>query len=93
VEAFQNRRLLLTITEPLAISTAIGVEHNGALFLGEVIRRAANASIAVGRESWRLEVRVEQILNNLQNLATLRRRLSGESLSERPVGSRMPVSC
>jgi hypothetical protein len=72
----QGKRLLLETTQRLATSTAVSVEYNDAMFLGEVIVSSSEAS-----GSWHLEVKVEQILTGLQSLVSLRSRLLGEGVA------------
>ncbi len=82
----QGKRLALEAKEAVAISTAISVEHDDALFLGEVIACAPKG------ENWTLEIKVEQILTGLQSLMALRARLLSESVPQPlallPVGAR-----
>ena len=80
----QGKRLLLETEQTLPISQAVTVEYNDALFLGEVIF-CANIN-----QSWKVEIKVEQVLSGLQSLIALRSRLLCENVSPssrmRPVG-------
>ena len=72
-EAFENRHLSLGATEPVPLSTIVSVEYDDAMFLGEVI-----ACFSDAENHWKLEVKVEQVLNGLQSLMRLRSSLLGE---------------
>lgn len=77
-EEIQGKRLILEVSEPLPAYTAVTVEYNDALFLGEVITYAKINGLC------KIEVKVEQILTGLQSLITLRNRLLGENTVQRP---------
>lgn len=70
----QGKRMLLEAAQKLAVSTAVSVECNDAMFLGEVIACSPVAG------SWQVEIKVEQILTGLQSLVALRSRLLGEGV-------------
>ncbi len=72
-EGLQGNRLSLEAQERPPISSVVSIEFHDALFLGEVVRVAP-----ANRGTWRLEVKVEQILNGLQSLVNLRTRLLGD---------------
>lgn len=82
----QGKRLGLQANEAVALSTAVSVEHDDALFLGEVV------TCTPGDGNWRLEIKVEQILTGLQSLMALRARLLSEGIPQPlgllPVGAR-----
>ncbi len=69
----QGKCLILEVSAPLRVSTAVTVEYNDALFLGEIIACAEVNGLC------KVEVKVEQILTGLQSLITLRARLLGEN--------------
>lgn len=71
----ENRRLHLSTRERLASSTAVSVEYDDVMFLGEVIACSQDLD-----DRWHLEIEVEQILTGLQSLLNLRARLLGESV-------------
>ena len=71
----QGKRLNLDVSSPLLASTPVTVEYNDALFLGEVLICRKTG------DSWKAEIKVEQILTGLQSLIALRARLLGESVS------------
>jgi hypothetical protein len=75
VRATGPRRLVLELEEPIAASTALSVEYNDAMFLGEAVLCTAE-----GENSWRVELRIEQILTGLQSLMALRANLLGEAV-------------
>lgn len=82
----QGKRLALRASEVVAVSTAVSVEYEDALFLGEVV----SCSQADG--NWNIEIKIEQILTGLQSLMVLRERLLAESVAQplvmAPVGAR-----
>ena len=80
----EGRRLILEAAESLPPSTALSIEHEDNLFLGEVVACAPQPS-----GSFRMEVKIEQILTGLHNLMALRARLLGEAVPQ-PLGL-MPV--
>jgi hypothetical protein len=58
---------------------AASVECNDTLFLGEVI-----ASVSGANGSWRVEVKVEQIVTGLESLMKLRSHLLSEGVGVTP---------
>ena len=76
-QGIEGKRLSLQASEPVPISSAVSVEFNDALFLGEVVA-CSTGSV----QSCAVEVKVEQILSGLQNLMTLRSRLLGEGMPQ-----------
>lgn len=74
-EGMQGKRLLLEAGQKLPVSTAVSIEYNDAMFLGEVV-----TCTAASGPLWHLEVKVEQILTGLQSLVALRSRLLGEGV-------------
>ncbi len=82
----QGKRLALEAVEPVPACTAVSVEYEDALFLGEVVSCVPKDAV------WALELKVEQILSGLQSLMALRARLLSEgvpqSLSLIPHGAR-----
>lgn len=75
-QGMQGKRLLLEAGQKVPASTAVSIEYNDAMFLGEVI-----ACTSTPGASWRVEVKVEQILTGLQSLMALRTRLLGEGVA------------
>ncbi|HSU59985.1 MAG TPA: hypothetical protein VLI55_11780 [Bryobacteraceae bacterium] len=69
-QGMQNKRLVVDAGQMLAVSTAVSIEYNDALFLGEVMTCRQKADGA-----WRLDVKIEQILTGLESLIALRSRL------------------
>jgi hypothetical protein len=59
--------------ESVAPGTAVSLEHEDALLLGEVILNVPKPT------AWHLDIRVEQVLNGLMNLMALRASLLDES--------------
>jgi hypothetical protein len=70
VHTFVHEWLTLITGERLAGSTAVGVEHNDVLFVGEVVRSAP-----WGNDKWAIDIKVEQTLTGLQSLMVLRAQL------------------
>ena len=70
----EGKRLNLTSRDRLPALTAVTVEYNDAMFLGEVVACTHNCD-----DTWHVEIKVEQILTGLQSLMNLRARLLGES--------------
>src|ERR1700685_1436741 len=81
----EGKRLILEAGEPLAPSTALSIEHEDNLFLGEVV-----ACVAETAGIYRMEIKIEQILTGLHSLMALRARLLGEGVPQQltlmPVG-------
>ena len=73
----ENRRLRVHALEALPVSMPVSVEYNDALFLGETIVCTKEAN-----EEWTVEIRVEQILTDLQRLLVLRAHLLGEPVPQ-----------
>ena len=84
-EEIQGKRLILEASTPLPACTAVTVEYNDALFLGEVV---VSAQVD---DSCKIEVKVEQILTGLQSLIALRSHLLCENVPQplrmMPVGA------
>lgn len=76
---FENKQLVLESGEPLPFGTAISVEYNDALFLGEVV-----SSVRLNG-TWDISIVVGSVLSGLQSLMTLRDRLLGEDVRISPV--------
>ena len=79
----EGKRLIVDAQETLAPGTAITIECDDSLFLGEVI----TCSHLVGNTT--MEVRIEQILTGLQSLMALRSRLLDEGRERVPSTLRM----
>jgi hypothetical protein len=76
-DRMDGKRLTLTAADCVNVCTAVTVEYNDAMFLGEVLGCGENAD-----GSWRVEIKVEQILTGLQSLINLRARLLGEGVPD-----------
>jgi hypothetical protein len=74
-QGMEGKRLSLVSPSRLAPYTAISVEYNDTMFLGEVVACTQDCA-----EAWHIEVKVEQILTGLQSLIMLRARLLGEGI-------------
>jgi hypothetical protein len=77
VQQADRRRLVLETEERIAVSTALSVEYNDAMFLGEVV-----VCTPTGDNTWKIEIQIEQILTGLQSLMALRAGLLGEAAPE-----------
>ena len=81
---FSRNRLVVEVPESIPLSTVISVEHDDALFLGEVVACASDS-----QNQWQLQVQVEHVLSGLQSLVMLRARLLDEPM---PANRRMAVA-
>jgi hypothetical protein len=70
VHSFADQWLTLIASERLAPSTAVGVECDDMLFIGEVL-----CSMPSGGEGWAIEIKVAQTLTRLHSLMVLRAQL------------------
>lgn len=82
-----GKRLVIEANEAISISTALSIEYEDNLFLGEVVICGTQSG-----GNYRMEIKIEQILTGLQSLMNLRAGLLGEAvpqpLSLMPVGMR-----
>src|SRR3954452_21171625 len=69
----EDKRLSLVSNGRVPAFTAVSIEYDDALFLGEVVACTEDVTHA-----WHVEVKVEQILTGLQSLMNLRASLLGE---------------
>lgn len=77
--AMEGKRLVLDSPERISLGTAVSVEYNDAMFLGEVtLCRTAPSG------NYRVEIFVEQILTGLQSLMALRAGLLGNASPVKP---------
>jgi hypothetical protein len=86
-ETFADKCLTLTTSEQVAISTAVGVEYNDVLFVGEVVRCTATG------EQWAMDIKVAQTLTGLQSLLILRAQLDQHQTESKDVPIEVPVFC
>jgi hypothetical protein len=79
----QGKRLIVDVKDSIAVSSAVTVECDDAMFLGEVV--------AVIEQNGRhqVEICVEQVLSGLQSLMSLRAQLLGESAPVAPVAQKV----
>jgi hypothetical protein len=73
----EGKRLVLQSSEPVPVSSAVSVEFNDALFLGEVV-----ACTGGGNRACDIEIKIEQILSGLQSLMALRSHLLSEGVPQ-----------
>jgi hypothetical protein len=69
----QGKRLIVDVQDPIAISAAVTIECDDAMFLGEVV------AVTEQNGRYHVEVSVEQVLSGLQSLMALRSQLLGEN--------------
>ena len=81
VNYWQGQRLQVIMAEKISAGTAVGVEHDDMLLLGEVVANVAQAHL------WRIQIEVEQTLHGLMNLMEVRAKLLGESPETREVSA------
>ena len=67
---FEHQQLLLATGQPLFVSSAVTVEHEDVLFVGEVVTCTSEQE-----GTWKVLIRVHHLLNGLQSLTILRERL------------------
>jgi hypothetical protein len=79
----QGKRLIVDVKDPVAISAAVTVECDDAMFLGEVM------AVTEQNGRYQVEIAVEQVLSGLQSLMNLRAQLLGESVPAAPVSQRV----
>jgi hypothetical protein len=70
VHTLSREWLTLITGERLTVFTAVAVEHNDVLFIGEVVR-----SMCWGNARWAIDIRVAQTLTGLESLMILRAQL------------------
>ena len=73
----EGKRLVLQASEPVPVSSAVSVEFNDALFLGEVVACTGPVNKACD-----IEIKVEQVLSGLQSLMALRSHLLSEGVPQ-----------
>ncbi len=86
--AFADDRLTLTTDERLAAFTAVGVEYNDVLVLGEVIRSTPGAE-----NDWTIDIKVSQTLTGLQSLMILRSELEQHQTPRTNIATEAAVLC
>jgi hypothetical protein len=77
--SIEGKRLTIESQDRVPLFMAASVECNDTLFLGEVI-----ASVSAANGSWRVEVKVEQIVTGLESLMKLRSHLLSEGVGVTP---------
>jgi hypothetical protein len=81
--SFAGRMLRLNIDERLTASTAVGVEYNDILFIGEVLTCTPTTG-----DQWTADVKVAHTLTGLQSLMRLRAQLEQCQAPANPVCAR-----
>ncbi|MGI8962324.1 MAG: hypothetical protein ACR2IV_21715 [Bryobacteraceae bacterium] len=88
--SFAGQRLTLTIGERLTASTAVGVEYDDVLFVGEVISCTPGAG-----DQWTIDIEVAHTLTGIESLMRLRAQLDECQAPIRPafalVAKKSPV--
>jgi hypothetical protein len=87
-QTFANKCLTLSTSEALGLSTAVGVEYNDVLFVGEVMRCTAGAG-----DQWQVEIKVAQTLTGLQSLLMLRAELDRHQTESKDALIEEPILC
>jgi hypothetical protein len=79
VNYWQGPRLQIILSEKIAAGTAISVEHEDMLLMGEVVANVQQSHL------WRADIHVEHALTGLMNLMALRAKLLEEAPAQVPV--------
>jgi hypothetical protein len=79
----QGKRLIVDVMDSIAVSSAVTVECDDAMFLGEVV------AVLERNGRYQVEICVEQVLSGLQSLMALRDQLLGETGRVTPVTDRV----
>ena len=87
VHTFAHQWLTLITSERLASSTAVGVEHNDVLFIGEVVR-----SMPWGSDEWAIDIKVVQTLTGLQSLVIFRAQLEQHQALSKDAEMEAPIA-
>jgi hypothetical protein len=87
VHTFAGQRLTLITGERLAVSTAVGIEYNDVLSIGEVLR-----STPRGSDEWAIDIKVVQTLTGLQSLMILRAQLEQHQNLSKDAAMEAPVA-
>lgn len=79
--SFRGNRLALLTDRDIPLCAPLTVEHDDALYLGEVVKSGVPplpAGVSLNHTEYHVEVLIEQVLSGLQSLVTLRARLLDE---------------
>jgi hypothetical protein len=87
-QTFVNKCLTLSTSEALGLSTAVGVEYNDVLFVGQVMRCTAGLG-----DQWQVEIKVAQTLTGLQSLLMLRAELDRHQTESKDAAMEAPIAC
>jgi hypothetical protein len=88
VHTFADDWLTLIAAERLAPATAVGVENNDVLFVGEVVR-----SISWGSNEWAIDIKVAHTLTGLQSLMILRAELERHQTRNKDAPMEESIAC
>jgi hypothetical protein len=81
VLSFRGNRLALLTDRDIPLCLPLTVEHEDALYLGEVVKSCspqADIDVSQDQSEYQVEIHVEQVLSGLQSLVSLRARLLDE---------------
>jgi hypothetical protein len=81
VLSFHGNRLALLTDRYIPLCAPLTVEHDDALYLGEVVKSPVpplTADVSLNHARYHIEVVIEQVLSGLQSLVTSRARLLDE---------------
>jgi hypothetical protein len=87
-QTFANKCLTLSTSEALGLSTAVGVEYNDVLFVGEVVRCTAGVG-----DQWEVQIKVAQTLTGLHSLLMLRAELDQLQTESKDARLEAPIPC
>ncbi|MGA7411885.1 MAG: hypothetical protein WBW33_15510 [Bryobacteraceae bacterium] len=79
--SFRGNRLALLTDRDIPLCAPLTVEHDDALYLGEVVKSGdppPTTNLGLNHTGYHVEVLIEQVLSGLQSLVTLRARLLDE---------------
>jgi hypothetical protein len=72
----------------LTASTAVGIEYNDVLFVGEVVR-----SMRWGSDEWAIDIKIAQTLIGLESLMILRSELDQHQSQSKDAPMEKPIPC
>ena len=87
-QTFANKYVTVTTSEALGLSTAVGVEYNDVLFVGEVVRCTAGVG-----DQWQVEIKVSQTLTGLESLLMLQAELDRHQGEGKDAAMDVPIPC
>jgi hypothetical protein len=85
-DSFASPRLTFITGERLDVSTAVALEHNDVLFVGEVLQCTAESG-----GQWTIGIKVAHTLTSLQSLMILRAQLQKHQTSNNDIRTVSPM--